>query len=69
MCKSNGNQMPLFSLIEEIVLQFIFSEIEALFLQLNQKITTDCHPTCKSNDNQMSHFGLIEEITHIRNSL
>ena len=51
-------------LIEEIMLlQFIFSGIEALYLQLNQKLATDCHQTCKCNDNQMSQFGLIEEIT------
>ena len=52
-----------------MLLQFIFSGIEALYLQLNQKLATDCHQTCKSNDNQMSHFGLIEEIALIKNSL
>ena len=62
--------MPLFGIIEEIMLlQIIFSGIEALYFQLNQKLATDCHQTCKSNDNQMSHFGLIEEIALIKNSL
>ena len=43
-------------------LQTIFDKIEALFLQLNQIVTSDYHYICMFDDNLLQVFGLIEEI-------
>ena len=50
------------------LLQVILYEIDALFLQLNQNIKTDCiliyefwASNCNVEYNQPSHFGLMEQ--------